>query len=86
MKFNKIIAIGDLHGDFQVFKKVLSMCKLIDVSGDWTGGDTHVIQVGDTLDGKRPGVKQKLDPNFLNESGEIEIMKYLLKLDCQAKN
>jgi hypothetical protein len=85
MKFNKIIAIGDLHGDFQVFKKVLSMCKLIDVSGDWTGGDTHVIQVGDTLDGKRPGVKQKLDPNFLNESGEIEIMKYLLKLDCQAK-
>lgn len=61
------------------------MCNLIDVSSNWIGGDTYVIQVGDTLDGKRPGVRETLDPNFLNESGEIEIMKYILKLDSQAK-
>ena len=83
MKFNKIISIGDLHGDFKAFTKVLLMCGLIDKFGYWSGKDAYLIQVGDTLDGKRPGVT--IDPEFKKESGEVEIMKYILELDSQAK-
>ena len=81
--YNKIIAIGDIHGDYQVFIKCLLMANLIDYNHNWIGGDTYLIQLGDTLDGKRPGVK--IDPEFLKQSGEVEIIRYLLYLDSQAK-
>ena len=57
MLFNKIIAIGDIHGDYQSLIRVLIMCKLINNKLEWTGGSTYVIQMGDTLDGKRPDTK-----------------------------
>ena len=84
MSFDKkIIAVGDLHGDFRVFVNVLLMCRLINRELTWIGADTHLIQLGDTLDGKRPDTK--IDSAFLQESGEIEIMRLILDLDCQAK-
>ena len=82
-KNNKIIAIGDLHGDYQIFIKVLQMCNLINKNLDWIGKDTYVVQLGDTLDGKRP--ETAIDSGFLQESGEIEIIKFILVLDAQAK-
>lgn len=84
MTFNKIIAIGDLHGDFQVFIKVLQMCNLVDKNLDWIGKDTYLIQLGDTLDGKRPDTVYD-DSAFLEESGEIEIIRLILNLDAQAR-
>ena len=85
---NKIIAVGDIHGDFQIFIKVLQMCNLVKVLSnkklEWIGGDTYLIQLGDTLDGKRP--ETAIDPAFLEESGEIEIIRLILDLDAQAKN
>lgn len=83
MNFNKIIAIGDLHGDYKIFIKVLSMCNLIDENLTWIGGNTYLVQLGDTLDGKRP--ETKIDKQFLEESGEVEIIKIILELDSQAK-
>ncbi len=80
---NKIIAIGDIHGDFQIFIKVLQMCKLINKNLEWIGGDTYLVQLGDTLDGKRP--ETTIDSSFLEESGEIEIIRLILDLDAQAK-
>ena len=84
MNPNKIICIGDIHGDFIIFKKVLKMCGLIDSQDLWIGKDTYVVQLGDTLDGKRPGVH--ISKEFLEESGEVEIIKFILYLDSQAKN
>ena len=81
---NKIIAIGDLHGDYSAFTSLLRICKLIDSNDNWTGKDTYLIQLGDVLDGKRPGVN--LDPEYINEAGEIKIINLLLKLDSQARN
>mgnify|MGYP001260132960 CR=1 FL=1 len=80
---NKIIAIGDLHGDYKVFINVLIMCKLINNSLSWIGGDTYLIQLGDTLDGMRPDTK--IESAFLQESGEVEIIRLILNLDAQAK-
>ena len=82
--YNRIIAIGDIHGDYKIFIKCLQVAKLIDINMNWIGKDTYLIQLGDTLDGKRPG--SKIDSEFLQESGEVEILRYILYLDSQAKN
>lgn len=80
---NRIIAIGDIHGDYYIFIQLLRLAKVIDSSLNWTGKDTYVIQLGDTLDGKRPDVS--IDKEYMKITGEIEINKLILKLDKQAK-
>lgn len=79
----RIICIGDIHGDFEVFIRVLQVCKLIDFKLNWIGNKTHVVQLGDTLDGKRSGISP--DKKFLNSSGEVELIRYIYFLDTQAK-
>ena len=80
---NRIIAIGDIHGDYYIFIELLKLAKVIDNNLNWIGKDTYVIQLGDTLDGKRPNVT--LDKEYINLPGEIEITKLILKLDSKAK-
>jgi hypothetical protein len=80
---NKIIAIGDVHGDYIIFIELLKMSKVIDSKLNWIGKNTYVIQLGDTLDGKRPDVV--LDKEYLHTTGEIEITKLILSLDKKAK-
>ena len=46
----KIIAIGDIHGDYKAFTKILKGTGLIDGELHWTGGKTHLVQIGDVLD------------------------------------
>jgi TPR repeat protein len=47
---DRVIAIGDIHGDYEQFVKVLASAGLIDGNGNWTGGKTHLVQTGDILD------------------------------------
>jgi hypothetical protein len=42
---NRIIAIGDLHGDAKALRACLDMAGLVDQDGNWAGGDTHLVQV-----------------------------------------
>jgi len=79
---NKIIAIGDIHGDYYIFIELLKLAKVIDSNLNWIGKDTYVIQLGDTLDGKRPNIV--LNAEYLNTPGEIEIIKLILSLDKKA--
>lgn len=78
----RIIAIGDLHGDYQATLNSLQLAKVIKLNGTrwtWCGGKTHVIQVGDQIDRKcREDVKGG------DEDSEIKIMKLLDYLDGQA--
>jgi hypothetical protein len=48
----KVIAVGDLHGDYENFVLILQNPKvgLVDESLHWTGGKTHFVQTGDILD------------------------------------
>ena len=80
---NKIIAIGDIHGDYYIFIELLKMAKVINNDLKWIGKDTYVIQLGDTLDGKRPDIN--IDNKYLKTTGEIEITNLILNLDKQAK-
>ena len=50
-----VIAIGDVHGDFEDLVGILQRTGLIDKQKHWTGGKTAFVQVGDLLDrGPKP--------------------------------
>ena len=50
-----VVAIGDVHGDFDDFVAILQRTGLIDKQNHWTGGKTTLVQVGDLLDrGPKP--------------------------------
>lgn len=47
---DRLIAIGDLHGDLDKTKQSLKLANLIDESDKWVGGSSTVVQIGDVLD------------------------------------
>lgn len=47
---SRIVAIGDLHGDYQKFADMLRTAGLIDAQNNWSGGRTHLVQMGDVPD------------------------------------
>ena len=46
----RIVAIGDVHGDYQRFVELLRTAALVDAKNAWTGGDTHLVLIGDFVD------------------------------------
>jgi hypothetical protein len=50
-----LVAIGDVHGDFEDFVTILRRTGLMDQQNHWTGGKTTFVQLGDLLDrGPKP--------------------------------
>ena len=47
---DRIVVVGDVHGDFERFKAVLESADLIDSKLKWKGGETHLVQLGDIPD------------------------------------
>lgn len=47
---DRIIAIGDVHGDYHALRGLLRRSGLIGRNGDWVGGKSVLVQVGDQLD------------------------------------
>ena len=56
----RIVAIGDIHGDFAAFSGILGAAGLVDQSGSWTGGSAVLVQTGDYTD-RGPDVRRVLD-------------------------
>lgn len=46
----RIVAIGDLHGDFEAWDETAQAAGLIDEDGIWRGGETVLVQLGDLTD------------------------------------
>ena len=46
----KIIAMGDMHGDYDVYESLMLSAGLMDSEGNWSGGDTIFVQTGDIPD------------------------------------
>ncbi|CAJ1783492.1 unnamed protein product [Sphenostylis stenocarpa] len=46
----RLVAIGDLHGDLEKSKQALRLAGLIDAADRYIGGSATVVQVGDVLD------------------------------------
>ena len=57
---NRVVAIGDIHGDFDAFLGLLTHVGLIDAERRWTGRDTTLVQTGDYMD-RGPKVRPLLD-------------------------
>jgi len=55
-----VVAIGDVHGDFDDFVAILKQVGLIDAQHHWTGGKTTLVQVGDVLD-RGPKPREAMD-------------------------
>jgi hypothetical protein len=47
---HRIVAVGDLHGDFAAWRDILRAARLVDGGGHWTGGDAVLVQTGDVVD------------------------------------
>jgi hypothetical protein len=69
-KPQRLVAMGDLHGDLQAARAALKAASLIDESDHWTGGDTWLVQTGDLLD---------------RGDGESKIFELFDRLSTEAK-
>jgi hypothetical protein len=46
----RIVAVGDLHGDYSAWQDIARNAGLIDARGHWVGGKTILVQMGDITD------------------------------------
>ena len=46
----RIVAVGDLHGDFKAWTDISRAAGLVDRRGRWAGGKTVLVQMGDITD------------------------------------
>lgn len=84
----RIIAIGDLHGDWHMTIKSLKIAGAIDDDNKWIGDDTVVVQIGDQIDRCR-GYQYSCDnknATLNDENSDIKILKFFTELHKQAQN
>jgi len=65
----RIIAIGDLHGDLDAARRVFRMAEITDDQDAWIAGELVVVQTGDQLD---------------RGDQEQELLEYLNRLQLEA--
>lgn len=46
----RIVAVGDLHGDYDAWIAIARAARLIDPGNHWSGGATTLVQLGDVTD------------------------------------
>ena len=46
----RIVAIGDLHGDHDAWRAIARAAGLINAKGKWSGGNATLVQMGDVVD------------------------------------
>jgi hypothetical protein len=75
----RVIAIGDVHGDYEQFVAVLRSADVIDSEQNWSAGKTHLIQTGDLLDRGADSRKvmdllMKLEEQASNAGGQVHVL------------
>jgi hypothetical protein len=66
----RIIVVGDLHGDYENFVKILTGTRIVDRDLHWAAGQVHLVQTGDILD---------------RGSGPRKIFDLLMRLEKEAE-
>lgn len=56
----RIVAVGDVHGDFAQLVRTLRAAGVVDDRNDWAAGKTHLVQLGDVLD-RGPDSRKAMD-------------------------
>lgn len=99
-KVQKIVAIGDIHGDLSAAIKALKLAGVISLSIpnnetdiksiNWEGGNTFVVQLGDQIDRVRPNklvndLCAPRDSGLVDDEGsDLKIIWLFEKLNSQA--
>ena len=65
----RIVAVGDLHGDYAAWQAIARDAGLTDAGGHWAGGKTVLVQMGDITD---------------RGSGSLQIIRSLQQLQKEA--
>ncbi|XOV88835.1 MAG: metallophosphoesterase [Pseudomonadota bacterium] len=66
---DRVVAMGDLHGDYEQYIELLEINGLVNARLAWTGGETHLVQLGDIPD---------------RGPDSLKIMRHMMKLEKQA--
>jgi hypothetical protein len=74
-----IIAIGDVHGEYDRFVSILRTAQLINKKNAWSGGKTHLVMVGDLIDRGPASAKvmdllMKLEPQARRAGGYVHVL------------
>jgi hypothetical protein len=75
----RVVAIGDVHGDYKAFTGILEAAGLIDSSGAWAGGTAVLVQTGDYFD-RGSDIRKLLDflrglePSAAASGGSVHIL------------
>ena len=56
----RVVAVGDLHGAYDGFVTILQHTALVDDNLRWSGGRSHLVQIGDVID-RGPGARKIFD-------------------------
>ncbi len=75
----RIVAVGDLHGDYSAWLDIARNARLIDAGGHWTGGATTLVQLGDVTDRGADSLKiirnlQQLEKEAPHAHGRVIII------------
>ena len=76
---DKIVVIGDIHGDYEKLIEVLQSAAVIDSKLRWIAGKTHLVQLGDIPDRGPDTLKvikflQKLEKSASRKRGQVHIL------------
>ena len=85
---DRTVVLGDLHGDREIFIGILmgSKCIIFENSQmTWTGGNTIVVCMGDTTDGRRPDTLD-CDMEYEMKAMERELQIDIVELDKKARS
>ena len=78
----RIIAIGDIHGAYDNFVAILKNTGLVDDKLRWTGGRTHLVQMGDVVD-RGPDSRKCMDLLMKLEKDAKDLFDYDAGFDSQ---
>ncbi len=68
---DRVVAIGDIHGDFEAFVSILQTAGLVNDRNRWIGGAATLVQTGD----------------FTDRGSEVRaVMDLLMSLEAQAES
>lgn len=75
----RIIAVGDLHGDFAAWQAIARAAGIMDARGHWAGGKTTLVQLGDVTDRESDSLKiirslQQLQREAARKGGKVVVI------------
>ncbi|NUR44737.1 MAG: metallophosphatase [Sphingomonas sp.] len=75
----RIVAVGDLHGDYSAWQDIARGAGLIDAKGHWAGGKTTLVQLGDITDRGPDSLKivrslQQLQKEARRKGGQVIVV------------